>query len=202
MPRLGIGEKKVATISESSSRDSDNMTTVRYCDRHKNGPASAPLPTTHNRILPAQYSWLHHSTSRRRVSLPTTPPSPSSSLLAELTEGAGDVARESLGVAVRLPSALFMAALLFSKPFAFSSLPTFDKLSLLPEPNLRHGCPSLLRCLLTWKIRQTSLWWFFLCSESTALSSRTVHEGVNRGEWKKLEKRSSAPPSADVETLK
>lgn len=103
---------------------------------------------------------------------------------------------------MRLPSVLFMTPLPFRMPFAFSSLPTFDKLSLLPEPNLRHGCPSLLRCLLTWKMRQMSLWWFFLCSESTAFSSRTVHDGAKSGEWKKPENRSSAPPSAEVDTLK
>ena len=130
------------------------------------------------------------------------PPSPSSSLLVELTEGAGDGALESFGVGAKLPSALFMTPVPLSRFFALSSLPTFNRLSLLPEPNLRHGCPSLLKCLLVWKILQISLWWFFLCSESTAFSSRMVHEGAKRGEWKNPEKRSSAPCKAEVETLK
>lgn len=45
-------------------------------------------------------------------------------------------------------------------------------------------------------------WWFFLCSESTALSSREVHDGEKRGQWKKAAKRARAPGSASVETLK
>ena len=88
------------------------------------------------------------------------------------------------------------------RPFAFNSLPTLDRLSRLPLPNLLHGCPDLLRCLLSWKIRHMSDWWFFLCSESTALSSREVHDGEKRGQWKKAAKRARAPGSASVETLK
>lgn len=142
----------------------------------------SPLPTTHRRILPAQYSLLHHSTSLRRVSRPTTPPSPSDSLGTDLTEDAGDGALDSAGVGAKEPSAPFMAPSPFNRPLALRSLPTFSRLSLLPEPNLRQGWYSLLKCLLTWKMRHTSLWWFFLCSESTALSSRTVHDGAKSGE--------------------
>jgi hypothetical protein len=60
----------------------------------------------------------------------------------------------------------------------------------------------LLRCLFSWKIRHISFWWFFLCSESTALSSREVQEGENSGEWKKAANRESAGTRAGVATLK
>ena len=135
-PRLGIGEKREATICASSSNGS--MQGINAGCQMLGDVKNSPLPTTHSRILLAQYSRLHHSTSLRRVSRPTTPPSPSSSLLMELTEGDGEGARESLGVGARLPSALFMTP--FPRALlALSSLPTFDRLSLLPEPNLRHG---------------------------------------------------------------
>lgn len=45
----------------------------------------------------AQYSLLHHSISRRRVSLPIVPPSASFSLLLELTEGEGEATRLGIG---------------------------------------------------------------------------------------------------------
>jgi hypothetical protein len=41
-----------------------------------------------------------------------------------------------------------------------------------------------------------------MCSESTALSSREVHDGEKRGEWKKHEKRVRDGVSAVVETVK
>src|ERR1700679_47095 len=46
-----------------------------------------PLPMTHSLMRPAQYSLLHHSTRRRRVSRPMGPPSsPESRLIVELKE--------------------------------------------------------------------------------------------------------------------
>lgn len=166
---------------------------------------------THNLIRLAQYSLLHHSINLLLVSRPTSPPSASPpSLIAEFTEGAGDGildgAALALGVKNPLPLPLTVdsAATLFlsAASAAFASLPTLVKLSLFPLPNLFQTCPSLVKCLLSWKILQTSFWWFFLCSESTALSSRTVHEGAKSGEWKKPEKREMAPGRAEGATLK
>jgi hypothetical protein len=96
----------------------------------------------------------------------------------------------------------FRLPLPFSLPLALRSLPALDKLSLFPLPNLFQTCPSLLRCLFNWKIRHISFWVFFLCSESTALSSREVQEGEKSGEWKKAANRESAGASEGVATLK
>lgn len=75
---------------------------------------------THNLILLAQYSLLHHSISLLLVSLPTSPPSASPpSLIAEFTEGAGDGILDGaalpLGVKNPLPLPLTVdsAAILF-----------------------------------------------------------------------------------------
>lgn len=145
----------------------------------------APFPMTHSFILLAQYSVLHHSTNRRRVSRPTVPPSGSDSLEVDAIDGAGEAPREGMGVGWRLvfdDGGLSGFVVPFSFPLALRSLPAFDRLSLFPLPNLLQTCPSLLRCLFSWKIRHISFWWFFLCSELTALSSREVHEGANNGE--------------------
>ena len=169
---------------------------------------------THKFILLAQYSLLHHSTNLRRVSRPTAPPSASDSLAADATEGTGEGIRDGnldeIGDAVVLVFAdaplgviqPFTFEYPFSFPFALSSLPAFDRLSLFPLPNLFQTWPSLLRCLFSWKMRHMSFWWFFLCSESTALSSREVQEGENSGEWKKAEKRERVGARAAVATLK
>lgn len=53
LPRLGIGEKSVATMSESSSRDSARVCQCQNNDGHQ---FHTPLPITHRRIRPAQYS--------------------------------------------------------------------------------------------------------------------------------------------------
>jgi hypothetical protein len=158
---------------------------------------------THSRILLAQYSLVHHSTRRLRVSRPTEPPSESDSLAVDAMERAGDGILDGVGEEATL--LLFEGvplASLSSLPFAFRSLPACDKLSRLPLPNFRHTCPSRLRCLLTWYIRHMSDWRFFLCSESTALSSRDVHDGEKSGEWKKAAKRARAGARAGVETVK
>lgn len=155
----------------------------------------------HRRIRLAQYSLLHHSTNRRRVSRPIAPPSASKSLLLEVTEGAGDDIRDGIGDGARL-TGRELATLSDNRPLALRFFAACDKLSRFPLPNLLHTWPSLLRCLFSWKIRHISAWWFFLCSESTALSSREVQDGAKSGEWKKAAKRSSAPDRAGVATLK
>lgn len=162
-----------------------------------------PFPMTHKRIRLAQYSLVHHWTSRRRVSRPMEPPSESDSLLFEATEGAGEGIREPTGErsALRWSRVSFWIIPL-SFPWAFNSFAALERDSLFPEPNFDQTCPGRLKCLFNWNIRHTSVWWFFWFSEFTALSSRKVHEGVNNGEWKKLEKRSSAPVSSEVATLK
>lgn len=113
-----------------------------------------------------------------------------------------------MGVAVRLlavdpfADVPFALPLAFRRPFSLSSFAALDRLSILPLPNLLHGCPGFVRCLFSWNMRQRSDWWFFLCSELTALSSRDVHEGAKSGQWKKAANRASAPGRAAVETLK
>jgi hypothetical protein len=47
-----------------------------------------------------------------------------------------------------------------------------------------------------------SAWRFFLCSESTALISRSVQSSLNSGSKKNPENLSSAPSSASAETSK
>lgn len=179
----------------------------RFCDDVKElidlklSKSSIPFPMTHSRMRLAQYSWLHHSTNRLRVSRPIAPPSASVSLLVEAMDGVGEGILEGVDDEVasvdrdKTPSSP-------SNPAAFNVLAALDKLSLLPLPNLFHGCPSLLRCLFNWNIRHMSVWWFFLCSESTAFNSRVVQLGANNGEWKNPEKRSSAPANAGVATVK
>lgn len=154
----------------------------------------------HRCILLAQYSLLHHSTRRRLVSRPITPPSASLSLLCDAIEGAGEGNREGIGDGCKL--ALSEADPLFSFPFSMTSFAAIDRLDLFPLPNFLQTWPCLLRCLLSWKNLHMSLWWFFLCSESTAFNSREVHDGAKSGEWKKAENLSSAPPSAGTATLK
>jgi hypothetical protein len=198
-PRLGMGEKRVVASSVRSSSESAqsiqrrNWTCVGWY----------PLfPTMHKRILLAQYSLLHHSTSRRRVSRPTEPPSASDSLLVEAMEGAGEGTREGMGERPELRWVEEPLIIPLSFPLVFNSFAAIDRLSRCPLPNFDQTCPGWVKCLFNWKIRHKSAWWFFLCSESTALSSRKVHEGANNGEWKKPEKRSRAPVSAEVATLK
>ena len=163
---------------------------------------------TQRRIRLAEYSLCHHSTSLLRVSRPTAPPSPSSSLkLEEDVDGAGDAAREAKGVAARLLELdplvdVFPLLSDFKRPLALRSRAALERLSMLPLPNLLQGCPGFVRCLLSWNMRQMSDWRFFLCSEFTAFSSRDVHDGANRGQWKKAANRASAPGRAEVETLK
>lgn len=199
-PRLGMDENRVVASSVRSSIES----TQRIQRRIWTGVGwRPPFPMMHKRIRLAQYSLLHHSTSRRRVSRPTEPPSASESLLFEATEGAGEGTREGM---VEMSESTWrwepFSIVRMSFPFIFNSFAAIERLSRLPLPNFDQTCPGRLKCLFNWKIRHMSAWWFFLCSESTALSSRKVHEDANNGEWKKQEKRSSAPVSADVATLK
>lgn len=138
----------------------------------------------------AQYSSVHHFINLRRISRPTAPPSASAS------EGRGEGNRDVVEERVRSERAVSFTS------SRILSLAALDKLSRLPVPNLLQTWSGLLRCLLTWKIRQTSDCRFFLFSESTALSSREVQEGAKSGEWKKEENLSRAPVKADVVTLK
>lgn len=168
----------------------------------------APLATTTRLIRPAQYSFDHHSISLRRVSRPTAPPSASSSLAAECVDGAGDATREGIGVGRALPFLELepdvpnLGALLMFLAVLTAVLAASVNVFLFPVPNLNHGWPGFDKCLFSWKIRHMSCWRFFLFSESTALSSRRVHDGAKSGEWKKEEKRASAPGKASVFTLK
>ena len=112
-----------------------------------------PLPTMHRRIRLAQYSLLHHSTKRRRVSRPTEPPSKSFSLLVESVEraidGAGEPLREGSGVEATLRFGLDLSAPLLGRSFpcCLSSRADLDKLSRLPLPNFDHAWPGRLKCL-------------------------------------------------------
>ena len=116
------------------------------------------------------------------------------------TDGAGEPSREVAGVGSRLVAADPFAD--FRRPFSLSSFAALLRLSMLPLPNLLHGCPGLVRCLFNWNIRHMSDWKFFLCSELTALSSREVQDGAKSGQWKKAANRERAPGRAVVETLK
>lgn len=177
-------------MSASSSKESANVCQGIVGDKCD---VTQPFPTTQSFMRLAQYSFDHHSTNLLLVSLPTSPPSSSPSL----DVGDGVLDTSVLEEADTELSFLSPFTLLFFTCFAARS-----SVSRLPVPNLLHGLPGRLLCLLTWKMRQMSLWWFFLCSESTAFSSRTVQLGEKSGEWKKPEKRSSAPLSAGGPTLK
>src|ERR1700744_4184098 len=101
----------------------------------------------HNLIRLAQYSLLHHSTRRRRVSRPTKPPSSLDSRVEkELTDETGDGREEGRGEWA--PFCIFATPLI-----PFSSFLNFRaalvKLALFPVPNLLHTWPGLERCLLT-----------------------------------------------------
>lgn len=61
------------------------------------GKGNVPLPTTHSRIRLALYSFVHHSMSRLRVSLPTGPPSSASPKLDPVEEE-GDGTREEVAL--------------------------------------------------------------------------------------------------------
>lgn len=99
---------------------------------------------TQSLIRLAQYSFFHHSTSLLRVSLPTTPPSASDSLLADATLGAGELSLEGIGVGARFPFADTFSV--FDAFFA-ASLPARVKVSLFPLPNFFQTCPSLVSSL-------------------------------------------------------
>ena len=96
----------------------------------------------HNLIRLAQYSLLHHSSKRRRVSRPTNPPSASNSLLFDEVDGAGDDPRLGIGDWLTGLSRIGLW-------FFLSTLAAFVKLSLFPLPNLDQTWPGLLKCLLT-----------------------------------------------------
>ena len=222
------GEQLTDNRREFIQRFYNDIFLVRRTTSRNSVVKSLPFPTTQSLMRLAQYSLLHHSTNLRRVSRPTTPPSASDSLPEpEPLEGVGEGTLDGIGVTAKLPSADFNSVPLIpltpftrlvpltvplspfdaltpvlNAPLAFKSLPTLDKLSLLPLPNLLHGCPGLLRYLLIWNILHLSFWWFFLCSESTALSSREVQEGAKSGEWKNAAKRERAPGRAAVATEK
>ena len=154
-------------------------------------------------IRPEQYSLLHHSIKRRLVSRPILPPSASFSLFVELTDGAGEAIRLGIGEGT-VPACPFPLRKLLKDGFSagkfpervFADLAASVSVALLPVPNFFQGCPGRVRCFVSWNMRHTSFWMFFLFSESTALSSRKVQEGENSGEWKKPENRSRAPPNA------
>ena len=93
----------------------------------------------HKRIRLAQYSLLHHSTSRRRVSRPTEPPSASDSLLFEAKEGAGECTREGMGERPWTGESFSNVRLSF--PWDFNSLAVLDILSRVPLPNFDQTCP-------------------------------------------------------------
>lgn len=147
--------------------------------------------------------------SLRRISRPTGPPSPSSSSVdEEEVDGAGDTGREGSGDVTTLlltetfAETPFEWPFVFNNPFFCSSFAAFDRLSMLPVPNLLHGWPGFVRCLFSWNIRKPSDWWFFLFSEWTALSSRAVHDGEKSGLWKNGANRDSPSRRAEGATLK
>jgi hypothetical protein len=105
----------------------------------------------------AQYSCVHHSTSRLRVSRPTAPPSASNSDGA--MDGAGEAAREPS------PFVSEASTLVRERACAPSSSPRLrsvraarSRLSRLPVPNLDQTWPGRETCLLTWNIRQISFY--------------------------------------------
>lgn len=167
------------------------------------GIHDGPFPINVKPILLAQYSLLHHSTRRRRVSRPIAPPSDSDSLPLDWFEGAGDATRDGIGEGnIEADNDAFLAMASARSPFAFKALPASVNVRLFPLPNLLHTWPGLLRCLLSWKMRHMSFCKFFLFSESTAFSSRDVQDGEKSGEWKNPEKRVKAPAKALVPTEK
>jgi hypothetical protein len=123
---------------------------VITCNRN----GDIPFPTTQSRILPAQYSLFHHSSKRLRVSRPTTPPSGSFSLLADVLDGTGDGIREGSGEDAKVPSdetgdagtlpstavcVPFFTPFPFSLLAALNVLPAALNVSRFPLPNLLHG---------------------------------------------------------------
>src|SRR6266403_2910529 len=117
----------------------------------RSGHKIIPLPMTHSLMRPAQYSLLHHSTRRRRVSRPIEPPSsPDSRLAAELKEvledEEGNNEEDFLLVSCKLALALVP---FFFAPSSIIFRAAFVKLTLFPLPNLLHTWPGLVRCLLS-----------------------------------------------------
>jgi hypothetical protein len=142
-----------------------------------------PLPMIHNLIRLEQYSLFHHSNKRLRVSRPTKPPSSSKSLFLDTAEGAGEALREGTGEPlILLPFDGKTSPRPSNFICALRLLAALYKLSLFPLPNFLHGCPSLLRCLFSWKMRHMSDCKFFLCSEWTAFISRVVQDDEKMGE--------------------
>jgi hypothetical protein len=153
-PLFSIGENNLEASSESSSKDSIQC----ISNRKKEEPQShIPLPIIHNLIRLAQYSLLHHSTSLLLVSLPIAPPSASVSLSLLATDNAGDAILDGIGDGATL-GVLDTTLLSANLPCACSVLAACDRLSLLPLPNFRQTCPSLLRCLFSWNILHISDW--------------------------------------------
>lgn len=104
-------------------------------------------------MRPAQYSLLHHSTRRRRVSRPMGPPSSLDSRLAgelkevlELEGEDGSDEENILLVSCKLGLPLVP---FFFAPFSIIFRAALVRLTLLPLPNLLHTWPGFVRCLLS-----------------------------------------------------
>lgn len=111
-----------------------------------------PLPMTHNLMRPAQYSFLHHSTSRRRVSRLMGPPSsPGSRLEAgvKLMEDDGEGRDEDAGENPLSSTLAVPFTRLFLRPVPIKFRAASVRLRLFPLPNLLHTWPGFVRCLLT-----------------------------------------------------
>src|SRR6266849_4841345 len=109
-----------------------------------------PLPMTHSLMRPAQYSLLHHSTRRRRVSRPMGPPSsPDSRLIVEFKEVLEDETRDEVGFLL-MPCKLALPLVpFFFAPSSINFRAALVKLALFPLPHLLHTWPGFVRCLLS-----------------------------------------------------
>jgi hypothetical protein len=76
----------------------------------------------------AQYSLFHHSTNLLLVSLPTDPPSASTSLAIDIMLGAGECALEGRGVGAKLVATDEDPLLDDSFPFPFNLFFAFNSL--------------------------------------------------------------------------
>lgn len=123
LPRFGTRENKIELRLVNSSNDSDK----RVSDQDDRADIGTPLPMIQRFIRLAQYSSVHHSISRRRISRPTTPPS------ASVSEGTGERNLDEELDSARLTST---DETRFNVLCAFTSLAAFDRLSRLPDPNL------------------------------------------------------------------
>ena len=154
-PRFLTGEKYLTTRSVNSSSVSKDI-----CQTPSLMKGSwIPLATIVKPIRLAQYSWLHHSRSRRLVSRPTVPPSGSVSELVEISEGfgealldgSGDGSFESLGLKRDVLDCRALESFKVLLPLNAFAAAVRD--SIFPLPNFLQGWPSLLRYFESWNIR-------------------------------------------------